>query len=296
MKNVYFFGSSCVDGNFEMSNILGVKGAYLAENCSLGIRVPPGFTIPYCAKSYSLKDPINFIEKETGQKFTNLEEYDIPLLVSVRPDSSSSLSLGAILNIGINDDVAERLISLGYEEDFVYGAYSQLIFSLSLTNGVSSDVFEEFHNKNKKSSSFKELCLSFKNIYLNELGVEFPQDPQDQLIKSITYFFKSCPSLCAVNIQQMVFGNIDDNSGSGIANAMIDGGHKGEYLNKSQVYDITSGMFTSEEFDIYKDYGFSCQLFDYLDIITEHYGANMYVEFVVEDGEVYILKTRKLKK
>ena len=68
------------------------------------------------------------------------------------------------------------------------------------------------------------------------------------------------------------------------------------HLNKSQVYDITSGMFTSEEFDIYKDYGFSCQLFDYLDIITEHYGANMYIEFVVEDGEVYILKTRKLKR
>ncbi|WP_039241929.1 MULTISPECIES: pyruvate, phosphate dikinase [Clostridium] len=338
-KFVYLFR----EGNASMRDLLGGKGANLAEMYSLGIPVPKGFTITTeaCNKYYEdgnnisdnileeIKYYMKEIEHQTNKKFGSEEN---PLLVSVRSGARASMPgmMDTILNLGLNDTVVEAMAKLTNNSRFAYDSYRRFIQMFSdVVMGIKKDLFEEKIDKIKlekgvkfdtelNTQDLKKLILEFKKIYKNEIGQEFPQNPEEQLIKSVMAVFESWNNSraevyrrlndipfewgTAVNVQEMVFGNKGETSGTGVVFSRnpASGENKvyGEYLMNAQGEDVVAGIRTplpikklqEQNPKIYEE------LITIIKKLENHYKDMQDMEITIEEGKLYFLQTRNGKR
>lgn len=347
---IYNFGNGKSEGNASMKEILGGKGANLAEMCNIGIPVPPGFTITsetcnyYYANSQNL--PTNFIE-EVRRAINKIEETlakefgdsENPLLVSVRSGSKESMPgmMDTVLNLGLNDITVAALAKKTNNPRFAYDCYRRFIQMYSnVVLGVDHYLFEELIELKKQSLAIKhdtdlthqnllELINEFKSLVSMETGATFPQDVNEQLMQAINAVFDSwmCPRAItyrklnnipehwgtAVNIQAMVFGNMDDNSATGVIFTRNPStGEKklyGEYLINAQGEDVVAGVRTPFPINASEACANSMQetmprIYQQLTLIIEkleqHYQDMQDIEFTVQEGNLWILQTRSGKR
>ena len=338
-KYVYLFS----EGNGSMRELLGGKGANLAEMTSLGMPVPQGFTVSTeaCTRYYEDNKKIDSeIEKEifdnlikmeeiTGKKFGDVKN---PLLVSVRSGARASMPgmMDTILNLGLNDEVVEGFVTLTGNERFAYDSYRRFIQMFSdVVMEIPKHHFEEIidNMKAKKgvkldteldANDLKELVKLFKAYYKDQKGSEFPSEPREQLIESVKAVFRSwdnpraiyyrrmndIPSSwgTAVNVQAMVFGNMGNDSGTGVAFTRnpSTGENKlyGEFLMNAQGEDVVAGIRTPQTIDelktvmpeIYKQFS------EIASKLENHYHDMQDMEFTIEKGKLYMLQTRNGKR
>ncbi len=338
-KFVYLFS----EGNGSMRDLLGGKGANLAEMTSLGMPVPQGFTITTeaCTQYYNDGEQINDdiqkeimtyigeMEKITGKKFGDLEN---PLLVSVRSGSRASMPgmMDTILNLGLNDVVVESFAKKTGNPRFAYDSYRRFIQMYSdVVMEVGKAYFEKLIDEMKEkkgvtqdteldANDLKELARLFKEEYKSKIGADFPADPVEQLMGAIKAVFRSWNNPraiyyrrmndipgdwgTAVNVQAMVFGNMGDTSGTGVAFSRnpSTGEPKlyGEYLMNAQGEDVVAGVRTPLTIDQLKDqnpavYNQFCEIVDRLE---KHYRDMQDMEFTIEEGKLYMLQTRNGKR
>jgi pyruvate,orthophosphate dikinase len=338
-KYVYLFS----EGNLSMKNLLGGKGANLADMTSLGIPVPQGFTVTTeaCNKYYDdgqliASEIVNEIhaqmielENITGKKFGSLEN---PLLVSVRSGARASMPgmMDTILNLGLNDDTVEVMAKLTNNPRFAYDSYRRFIQMFAdVVMNVEKRNFENIMDKMKEAkgvefdteldaNDLKQLVKQFKEFYKEEKGEEFPSDPKSQLIESITAVFRSWDNPranvyrrlndipgnwgTAVSVQEMVFGNKGETSGTGVAFSRNPStGEKGiyaEYLMNAQGEDVVAGIRTPKDIsqlgkDMPKVYD---EFMSIVNILENHYKDMQDMEFTIEDGKLYFLQTRNGKR
>ena len=336
---VYLFN----EGNASMKNLLGGKGANLAEMTSLGIPVPQGFTVTTeaCNKYYEdgklisqdiineIYEKLKVLEEETGNKFGSVTN---PLLVSVRSGARVSMPgmMDTILNLGLNDDSVEALAKLTNNERFAYDSYRRFIQMFSdVVMGVEKRLFEDLIDKVKvkkgvyfdtdlDANDLKELVLEFKNLYKKEKNEDFPTDPKVQLIEAITAVFRSWDNPraivyrrlndipgewgTAVNVQQMVFGNKGETSGTGVAFSRnpATGENKiyGEYLMNAQGEDVVAGIRTPQPISKLEEQNPKIynQFVNIVNKLEKHYRDMQDMEFTIEDGVLYFLQTRNGKR
>ena len=336
---VYLFN----EGNASMKNLLGGKGANLAEMTSLGIPVPQGFTVTTeaCNKYYEdgklisqdiineIYEKLKVLEEETGKKFGSVTN---PLLVSVRSGARVSMPgmMDTILNLGLNDDSVEALAKLTNNERFAYDSYRRFIQMFSdVVMGVEKRLFEDLIDKVKAKKSvyfdtdldandLKELVLEFKNLYKKEKNEDFPTDPKVQLIEAITAVFRSWDNPraivyrrlndipgewgTAVNVQQMVFGNKGETSGTGVAFSRnpATGENKiyGEYLMNAQGEDVVAGIRTPQPISKLEEQNPKIynQFVNIVNKLEKHYRDMQDMEFTIEDEVLYFLQTRNGKR
>ena len=336
---VYLFN----EGNASMKNLLGGKGANLAEMTSLGIPVPQGFTVTTeaCNKYYEdgklisqdiineIYEKLKVLEEETGKKFGSVTN---PLLVSVRSGARVSMPgmMDTILNLGLNDDSVEALAKLTNNERFAYDSYRRFIQMFSdVVMGVEKRLFEDLIDKVKAkkgvyfdtdldANDLKELVLEFKNLYKKEKNENFPTDPKVQLIEAITAVFRSWNNPraivyrrlndipgewgTAVNVQQMVFGNKGETSGTGVAFSRnpATGENKiyGEYLMNAQGEDVVAGIRTPQPISKLEEQNPKIynQFVNIVNKLEKHYRDMQDMEFTIEDGVLYFLQTRNGKR
>ena len=336
---VYLFN----EGNAGMKNLLGGKGANLAEMTSLGIPVPQGFTVTTeaCNKYYEdgklisqdiineIYEKLKVLEEETGKKFGSVTN---PLLVSVRSGARVSMPgmMDTILNLGLNDDSVEALAKLTNNERFAYDSYRRFIQMFSdVVMGVEKRLFEDLIDKVKvkkgvyfdtdlDANDLKELVLEFKNLYKKEKNENFPTDPKVQLIEAITAVFRSWDNPraivyrrlndipgewgTAVNVQQMVFGNKGETSGTGVAFSRnpATGENKiyGEYLMNAQGEDVVAGIRTPQPISKLEEQNPKIynQFVNIVNKLEKHYRDMQDMEFTIEDGVLYFLQTRNGKR
>ena len=338
-KYVYLFE----EGNASMRNILGGKGANLAEMINLGLPVPGGFTITTdaCNRYYDdgeviakeIKEEILVnlakLEEKTGKKLGGKEN---PLLVSVRSGSRASMPgmMDTILNLGMNDEVVETIAERTNNPRFAYDSYRRFIQMFGdVVMGVSKKTFETIIDEMKKEKGvtldtelcekdMKEMVAKFKVYYKESVGEDFPQDPKDQLMKSVIAVFRSwnnerviyyrrmndIPSDwgTAVNVQMMVFGNMGDDCGTGVAFTRnpATGENKlfGEFLINAQGEDVVAGVRTPQTIDQLKE--IMPEVFEefvgYCDKLEKHYKDMQDMEFTIEESKLYILQTRNGKR
>ncbi len=338
-KYVYLFS----EGDATMRNLLGGKGANLAEMTNLGLPVPQGFTITTeaCTKYYEdgrqinpeiqaqIMEYIEKMEKITGKKFGDLEN---PLLVSVRSGARASMPgmMDTILNLGLNEEVAEVMAKKSGNPRWAYDCYRRFIQMYSdVVMEVGKKYFEQLIDEMKEArgvtldteltaDDLKELAEKFKTEYREKLGEEFPQDPKVQLMGAIKAVFRSwdnpraiyyrrmndIPSDwgTAVNVQSMVFGNTGDTSGTGVAFTRNPAtGEKklfGEFLMNAQGEDVVAGVRTPQTIDqlaevmpeAYKQFVDICAKLEY------HYRDMQDMEFTIENKKLYMLQTRNGKR
>ncbi len=339
VKYVYFFGGEKAEGNAGLGNLLGEKGANLAEMVNLGIQVPPGFTISTEACDFYLKNKGKFpaklweeilnnlkvLEEVTGKRLGDKEN---PLLVSVRSGSRSNIPTveNTVLNLGLNDNISKRLSENNSGECFVLDCYSRLIamFGYSVLN-VDCKIIESLIEKRKKqvgkastdsfsTDDYQILINRFKAAIKKSSEIEFPQDPLKQLRMAIEAVFNSwdsessrnyrhvneIPEDCgiAVNVQAMVFGNFEENSGCGFAfSRNPESGEKkihGEFWpncqGKNLIADGRSSMSVSSINetlpDIYSGITEVCQK------LERRYQDVSKIKFIVEKNQLYILQTQ----
>ena len=336
---VYLFN----EGNASMKNLLGGKGANLAEMTSLGIPVPQGFTVTTeaCNKYYEdgklisqdiineIYEKLKVLEEETGKKFGSVTN---PLLVSVRSGARVSMPgmMDTILNLGLNDDSVEALAKLTNNERFAYDSYRRFIQMFSdVVMGVEKRLFEDLIDKVKvkkgvyfdtdlDANDLKELVLEFKNLYKKEKNENFPTDPKVQLIEAITAVFRSWDNPraivyrrlndipgewgTAVNVQQMVFGNKGETSGTGVAFSRnpATGENKiyGEYLMNAHGEDVVAGIRTPQPISKLEEQNPKIynQFVNIVNKLEKHYRDMQDMEFTIEDGVLYFLQTRNGKR
>lgn len=336
---VYLFN----EGNASMKNLLGGKGANLAEMTSLGIPVPQGFTVTTeaCNKYYEdgklisqdiineIYEKLKVLEEETGKKFGSVTN---PLLVSVRSGARVSMPgmMDTILNLGLNDDSVEALAKLTNNERFAYDSYRRFIQMFSdVVMGVEKRLFEDLIDKVKAkkgvyfdtdldANDLKELVLEFKNLYKKEKNENFPTDPKVQLIEAITAVFRSWDNPraivyrrlndipgewgTAVNVQQMVFGNKGETSGTGVAFSRnpATGENKiyGEYLMNAQGEDVVAGIRTPQPISKLEEQNPKIynEFVNIVNKLEKHYRDMQDMEFTIEDGVLYFLQTRNGKR
>ena len=338
-KYVYLFS----EGNAEMKNLLGGKGANLAEMTTLKIPVPQGFTVTTeaCNKYYEdgktiapeiieeIKNNIKTLEEIAGKKFGSLED---PLLVSVRSGARASMPgmMDTILNLGLNDNAVEVVAKKTNNPRFAYDSYRRFIQMFSdVVMGIEKRLFEDKLDKMKEEKGYnfdtdltaddlKVLVSQFKEIYKKEKGEDFPEDPEKQLIESITAVFRSWDNPraivyrrlndipgewgTAVNVQQMVFGNKGETSGTGVifSRNPATGENKiyGEYLMNAQGEDVVAGIRTPQPIskleeqnsEIYKE------LVGIINTLESHYKDMQDMEITIEEGKLYFLQTRNGKR
>ena len=339
MKYVYMFS----EGNKDMRNLLGGKGANLAEMTSIGLPVPRGFTVTteactayYDAGKVISKDIIEEIyeklselEKITGKKMGDMEN---PLLVSVRSGARASMPgmMDTVLNLGLNDEVCVSFAKATNNKRFVYDSYRRFIMMFAdVVKGYSKNSFERILDKYKEDKGVSydteldendmyDIAMKFKDVYKELSGVEFPQDPKEQLIEAVTAVFRSwnneraiyyrrmndIPSSwgTAVNIQEMVYGNKGDDCGTGVAFTRNPAtGEKklyGEYLMNAQGEDVVAGVRTPKTIDTlaetmpeaYNEFVKTCE------ILEKHYKDMQDMEFTIENGKLFMLQTRNGKR
>ena len=338
-KFVYLFS----EGNGSMRELLGGKGANLAEMTSLGMPVPQGFTITteacnqYYLDDHRINDDIQAqvmeyiskLEDITGKKFGDKRN---PLLVSVRSGARASMPgmMDTILNLGLNDEVVEVFAKKTKNPRFAYDCYRRFIQMYSdVVMEVGKKYFEELIDEMKAqrgvtldteltADDLKSLAKQFKKEYEEKLGEEFPQDPKEQLMGAIRAVFRSwdnpraiyyrrmndIPSEwgTAVNVQMMVFGNMGDTSGTGVAFTRNPAtGEKklfGEFLMNAQGEDVVAGVRTPQTIDqlqqvmpkVYDQFVDICNKLEY------HYRDMQDMEFTIEDKKLYMLQTRNGKR
>ena len=338
-KLVYLFS----EGRGDMRNLLGGKGANLAEMTVLGLPVPQGFTITTeaCNAYYDdgakiseeLKtqvfEYVEKLEEITGKKFGSLEN---PLLVSVRSGARASMPgmMDTILNLGINDEVAESLARLTNNERFAYDSYRRFVqMYADVVMGVSKSEFEVHIDKIKEEKGvkldseldvddLKRLVAEFKAIYKEAIKKDFPEDPKEQLLNAVEAVFRSwmneraiyyrrmndIPAAwgTAVNVQEMVFGNMGEQSGTGVAFTRnpSTGENKiyGEYLLNAQGEDVVAGVRTPKhieelEKDMPEVYEQFCNICKKLE---SHFHNMQDLEYTIERRKLFILQTRNGKR
>ncbi|WP_191396429.1 pyruvate, phosphate dikinase [Flavonifractor sp. An306] len=318
-KYVYLFS----EGNGSMRELLGGKGANLAEMTSLGMPVPQGFTITTeaCTQYYEDGEKINDdiqaqimeyiskMEEITGKKFGDMEN---PLLVSVRSGARASMPgmMDTILNLGLNEQVVEVIAKKSGNPRWAYDCYRRFIQMYSdVVMEVGKKYFEELIDKMKTArgvtqdveltaDDLKELAEQFKAEYKEKVGTDFPADPKEQLMGN------DIPGSwgTAVNVQSMAFGNMGDDCGTGVAFTRNPAtGEKklmGEFLTNAQGEDVVAGVRTpmpisqmEEKFpEAYKQFVEVCQT------LENHYHDMQDMEFTVENGKLYMLQTRNGKR
>ena len=351
-KHVYFFGGGKADGNIKMKDILGGKGAGLAEMTNIGIPVPPGFTISteVCVYYYKnngypeglkeeVQEALKRVEELTGKKFG---DKDNPLLVSVRSGARVSMPgmMDTILNLGLNDETVQGLMKQTDSPRFAYDSYRRFVQMYgNVVLGVEHDKFEEIINEFKEKKGVKQdieldaddwkaIKDRYKELIKKETGHDFPENPEDQLWGAISAVFKSWNNQraieyrrinnipddwgTAVNVQTMVFGNMGEDSGTGVAftrnPSTGENVFYGEYLMNAQGEDVVAGIRTPlpiskaqkqkedevslEEAmpEVYK------QLLDVRNILEKHFKDMQDLEFTIERGKLYLLQTRTGKR
>ena len=341
-KYLYLFS----EGNATMRELLGGKGANLAEMTNIGLPVPQGFTISTeaCTQYYEdgrqindeiqaqIMEYIAKMEEINGKKFGDKKN---PLLVSVRSGARASMPgmMDTILNLGLNDDVVSAMIAGNPDpkfERFVYDSYRRFIQMYSdVVMEVGKKYFEQLIDEMKEkrgvtfdveltAADLKELAAAFKAEYKNKIGEDFPSDPKEQLMGAIKAVFRSWDNPranvyrrdndipyswgTAVNVMPMVFGNLNDNSGTGVAFTRDPAtGEKklmGEFLTNAQGEDVVAGVRTpmpisqmEEKFpQAYADFVRVC------DLLEKHYRDMQDMEFTVENGKLYMLQCRNGKR
>jgi pyruvate,orthophosphate dikinase len=338
-KYVYFFGEGKADGKGAMKDLLGGKGAGLAEMTNLRIPVPAGFTITTVACNEYFKNKKKYppgmweevlenlkkVEKAMGLKFGDATN---PLLVSVRSGAKFSMPgmMDTVLNLGLNEITAQALIKKTGNERFVYDAYRRFITMFgNIVMGIERQHFEKALEKMKAkkgvqldtdltADDLKELLKEFKGIYKSETGTDFPENPYEQLKLSINAVFGSWFGDRAIkyrklngipddlgtacNVQSMVFGNMGENSGTGVGFTRDPStGEKrffAECLINAQGEDVVAGIRTPlhiEELakrlpDAYKE------LDNIYKKLEKHYKDMLDIEFTVQEGKLYMLQTR----
>lgn len=338
-KYVYLFA----EGSGKMRDLLGGKGANLAEMINLGIPVPPGFVITTqaCIRYYddnemidsSIEDEIfeylAKLESETGKKLGDPKN---PLLVSVRSGARASMPgmMDTILNLGLNDEVVEGFIKNVENPRFVYDSYRRFIqmyadVVMELAKHRFEAIIDEMKiEKNVKldtdftADDLKEMIVRFKTFYKANLNEEFPSDPRQQLIGSVKAVFRSwnnpraifyrrmndIPSSwgTAVTIQSMVFGNMGNDCGTGVAFTRNPStGEKklyGEFLMNAQGEDVVAGIRTPQTIDELKEIMPSAyqQFVDICNKLEAHYCDMQDMEFTIEKSKLYMLQTRNGKR
>src|ERR1035438_1192458 len=340
-KYAYFFGGGAADGNGRMKDVLGGKGAGLAEMTNAGLPVPPGFTIQTEAcREYmrgAVSPEINVemlcalerLEKLQGQK---LGTGDNPLLVSVRSGAKFSMPgmMDTILNLGLNDQAVEALAKLSNNPRFAYDSYRRLIQMFGdVVLDVPKKKFEHIFDSVKKRvkvkfdyeltpAALQSIIAEYKKLVKKETGKDFPQKPLEQLVAARDAVFRSWQNDraktyrrinhiddwlgTAVNVQAMVFGNLGENSGTGVGftrnPATGERMFFGEYLMNAQGEDVVSGVRTpmpiSElERAMPKVYA---QLRAITGKLEKHYRDMQDFEFTIQDGKLYMLQTRNGKR
>lgn len=338
-KYVYMFS----EGNATMKNLLGGKGANLAEMTLLGLPIPQGFTISteacteYNEGGKKLTEQMNAqieealakLEQIAGKKLGDPEN---PLLVSVRSGARASMPgmMDTVLNLGLNDVSVEGLAKKTGNPRFAYDSYRRFIMMFAdVVIGVSKSKFERKFDEYKEevgvhldteltADDLKKVTAIFKQIYLEDQGKDFPQDPMEQLYEAAMAVFRSWDNPrafvyrrmndipyswgTAVNVQMMVFGNMGDTSGTGVAftrnaatgeRAML-----GEYLVNAQGEDVVAGVRTPNpiaklEEDMPAVYK---QFMEIANKLENHYKDMQDMEFTVEEGKLYFLQTRNGKR
>jgi pyruvate,orthophosphate dikinase len=338
-KWIYLFK----EGSADMRNLLGGKGANLAEMTNLGLPIPQGFTVTTeaCTDYYNndkqisdeiksqIFDALKMLEKQQGKKFGDNEN---PLLVSVRSGARASMPgmMDTILNLGLNDVAVEGFAKKTGNPRFAYDSYRRFIQMFSdVVMEIPKSKFERVLDeiKEKKGVHFdteldandlKDVIAQFKALYKEEQGVDFPQEPVDQLIEAVKAVFRSwdnpraiyyrrmndIPSDwgTAVNVQAMVFGNMGETSGTGVAFTRNPStgakGIYGEYLINAQGEDVVAGIrtplpITKLEEDMPEVY---TEFMRIATLLEDHYRDMQDMEFTIEDKHLYFLQTRNGKR
>lgn len=338
-KFVYDF----TEGNKDMKNILGGKGANLAEMISIGLPVPMGFTVTTeaCNKYYINNETISLdVETEIFEHIKSLENKTLkyfgnpenPLLVSVRSGARASMPgmMDTILNLGLNDNVVEGLYKITNNKRFAYDSYRRFIQMFAdVVKGYPKSSFERLLDeiKNEKKAKFDtdlnaedmvEVTDKFKQLYKSIANEDFPQDPKKQLIEAVTAVFRSwnnerakiyrkmndIPSSwgTAVNVQEMVYGNMGNDCGTGVAFTRnpATGENKlyGEYLINAQGEDVVAGIRTPQPISMLKEVmpEIYLQFEKIAKILEQHYRDMQDMEFTIEKGKLYMLQTRNGKR
>lgn len=327
MKRVYLFE----EGNKEMINILGGKGGNLAEMKKIGLPIPEGIIISTdaCREYYKdgqtiseklkneVLEQIDKLEKITGKEF----EGDRPLLVSVRSGAPVSMPgmMDTILNLGMNDKTVEKMMGIFHNEEFVYDLYFRFIQMFAeIVMGVEKEKFFKLKEELGKEVDRKELIARAKELYGEETGKEFPECAKEQLFMAVDAIFNSWENErakvyrrinriddemgTAVVVQEMVFGNLNEKSGTGVAfTRNPSNGDKeifGEYLLKAQGEDIVAGIRTPEPIERLKEQlpEVYSEFSKIAKILEEHNKDMQDIEFTIEDGKLFLLQTRNGKR
>ncbi len=342
-KMVYYFGATRSDGDGTMKELLGGKGANLAEMCTMGLPVPPGFTITteVCDKYYKagrkmpagLMDEVRknlaVMEKELGKRFGDDAN---PLLVSVRSGAAMSMPgmMNTILNLGLNDQSVQGLCAATNNPRFAYDAFRRVINMFGdVVMGIDHHHFEEAFDRIKRKYKTKldtevptegliELSEAYKEVYRKFTGEPFPQDPMEQLERAIEAVFRSwmAPRAIkyrevdnirgllgtAVNVQAMVYGNMGEDSGTGVAftrdPSTGENTFYGEFLINAQGEDVVAGIRTPQGVSELKKWNAKVyqQLLKIKDILEKNYREMQDIEFTIERGKLYMLQTRRGKR
>jgi len=346
-KIVYFFSAGQTDGNAKMKEVLGGKGANLAEMTSLGLPVPPGFTIsteccqPFYDNNETLPPEVVIevelamarLEKISGKQFATEKNVPAnPLLVSVRSGARASMPgmMDTILNLGLNDQTVETLGKSANNMRFAYDAYRRFLQMYSNVvmgmNGTFLEVILEDlkHDKGYKADTelsvddLKLLTGKYKKQILEHTGRTFPMDPKEQLLGAIGAVFRSwnTPRACtyremygypdswgtAVNVQSMVFGNMGNDSATGVAFTRdpSTGEHKfyGEFMVNAQGEDVVAGIRTPEPIEKLKAImpAAFAQLTECYQKLEKYFRDMQDIEFTIERGVLYMLQTRNGKR
>ena len=338
-KFVYMFS----EGNADMREILGGKGANLCEMTNLKIPVPQGFIVSTeaCNSYYDKGKQIDkLIEKQIFACLKNLEtitgkvygDYKNPLLLSIRSGARVSMPgmMDSVLNLGLNDRITESLALITKNDWFAFDCYRRFIqMYANVVKGIKLDYFEEIisnvKNKNKIKedseltvSNLKTIINEFKEVYKKQINEEFPQNTKHQLIESIKAVFNSWNNAraityrkindipndwgTAVNVQQMVFGNMGKSCCTGVAFSRNpnngDNVIYGEYLTNAQGEDIVNGSRTAKNIDELRTEfpGVYEQFSKYVKILEKRFKDMQEIEFTLENNKLYILQTRNGKR
>ncbi len=342
-KYVYFFGGGKAEGSADMKALLGGKGANLADMTSIGLPVPPGFTITTEACAYFDKtggaypegmreEVLSNLRKLEKMQGARLGDKENPLLVSVRSGAAQSMPgmMDTVLNLGLNPDSLEALIKKTGNERFAWDSYRRFIQMFGdVVMGVEHAKFEFILQSVKDENSvtfdneltvdmIKEVVKRYKIMYKKSTGEEFPTDPEYQLFKAIDAVFGSWNNEraikyrmmndirgllgTAVNVQCMVFGNMGETSGTGVAFTRdpSSGENKffGEYLMNAQGEDVVAGIRTPQSIDTLAKVNPDAysQLVSIRSILEKHYRDMQDLEFTIQEGKLYMLQTRSGKR
>ncbi len=338
-KYVYLFN----EGNANMRELLGGKGANLAEMTGLGLPVPYGFTVSTeaCTRYYEdggmiadeiveqIKSALAIVEEKVGKKFGSIEN---PYLVSVRSGARASMPgmMDTVLNLGLNDETVVALARLTNNERFAYDSYRRFIQMFSdVVMEVEKSNFDEIFDGIKKkynctfdteltAENLKEVVEAYKVMFKEKKGFDFPQEPMAQLLEAVKAVFRSWDNPraivyrrmndipaswgTAVNVQSMVFGNMGEDSGTGVAFTRNPStGEKklyGEYLMNAQGEDVVAGIRTPETIDHLRETNEAVynEFVRIADILEKHYRDMQDMEFTIERGHLYMLQTRNGKR